>query len=280
MSTKFKLILAAIGFMVILGSLFVGCERIDAGHVGIKVNNTGGNQGVSKTEYVTGFQFYLKWASKIYEFPVSQQHIDYEETSIVTKGGFVTTIKPSFNYSINGGNVADMFQNLRVGVKQMEQGWLKNAIIGSVNDVANTYSVDSIFNHRQEFENDIVKECNKRVSKWFTVSQLRTNIVPPKEITDAIVAKTRAIQEEQAAITQKKVVEAQAQNEIVTAKKDSTVKMLAANAEANAIRVKQDALKESPQYVELIKAQQWDGKLPQTIIGGSGAVPFFNIQKQ
>ncbi len=36
-----------------------------------------------------------------------------------------------------------MFQNLRVGVKDMEQGWLKNAIVGSVNDVANRYTVDS-----------------------------------------------------------------------------------------------------------------------------------------
>ena len=50
-----------------------------------------------------------------------------------------------------------MFQNLRVGVKDMEQGWLKNAIVGSVNDVANRYTVDSIFNHREEFESDIVK---------------------------------------------------------------------------------------------------------------------------
>ena len=41
-----------------------------------------------------------------------------------------------------------MFKNLRVGVKDMEQGWLKNAIVGSVNDVANRYTVDSIFNHR------------------------------------------------------------------------------------------------------------------------------------
>ena len=154
-------------------------ERIDAGHVGIKVSNVGDNRGVGKTEYVTGWVFYNSWISRIYEFPIHQQHIDYEENDIVTRGGFRATIKPSFNYSINAGNVADMFSNLRVGVKEMEQGWLKNAIVGSVNDVANRYTVDSIFNHREEFESDIVKECNKRVSKWFNVSQLRTNIVPP-----------------------------------------------------------------------------------------------------
>src|SRR5829696_2599740 len=134
----------------------IDVERIDAGYVGIKVSNIGDNRGVGKTEYVTGWVFYNSWVSKIYEFPIHQQHIDYEEADIVTKGGFRATIKPSFNYSINPGKVANMFQNLRVGVKEMEQGWLKNAIVGSVNDVANRYTVDSIFNHREEFEAAIV----------------------------------------------------------------------------------------------------------------------------
>lgn len=79
-------------------------ERIDAGHVGIKVSNIGDNRGVGKTEYVTGWVFYNSWISRIYEFPIHQQHIDYEEADIVTRGGFRATIKPSFNYSINPGN--------------------------------------------------------------------------------------------------------------------------------------------------------------------------------
>ena len=193
----------------------INVERIDAGHVGIKVSNVGDDRGVGRTEYVTGWVFYNSWISRIYEFPIHQQHIDYEANDIVTKGGFRATIKPSFNYSINPGNVADMFQNLRVGVTEMEQGWLKNAIVGSVNDVANRYTVDSIFNHREEFESDIVKECNKRVSKWFNVSQLRTNIVPPTEISESIVAKTRAIQEAQVAENRRQVAVADAERKAI-----------------------------------------------------------------
>ncbi len=73
----------------------------------------------------------------------------------------------------------------------MWQGWLKNAIVGAVNDVANTWSVDSIFNHRENFESNIVVECNKRLIKWFDVSQLRTNITPPVALQESIIAKTR-----------------------------------------------------------------------------------------
>lgn len=246
----------------------IDIERIDAGHVGIKVSNIGDNRGVGKTEYVTGWVFYNSWISRIYEFPIHQQHIDFEEADIVTKGGFRATIKPSFNYSINAGNVANMFQNLRVGVKEMEQGWLKNAIIGSVNDVANRYTVDSIFNHREEFESAIVKECNKRVAQWFNVSQLRTNIVPPKEISESIVAKTRAIQEVQVAENQRQVAVAEAERKIAEARGDSAQAVIQAAGRAEAIKKEQLSL--TPLYIEYIKIQKWSGQVPTTVAGNSG----------
>jgi hypothetical protein len=246
----------------------VDVERIDAGHVGIKVSNVGDNRGVGRTEYVTGWVFYNSWISRIYEFPIHQQHIDYEANDIVTKGGFRATIKPSFNYSINAGNVADMFQNLRVGVNEMEQGWLKNAIVGSVNDVANRYTVDSIFNRREEFESEIVKECNKRVSKWFNVSQLRTNIVPPAEISESITAKTRAIQEVQVAENRRQVAIAEAERKIAEARGDSAQAVIQAAGRAEAIKREQLSL--TSLYIDYIKIQKWSGQVPTTVAGNSG----------
>lgn len=261
---------------VFLVSLFLGfinpisVERIDVGHVGLKINNTGDERGISKTSYVTGWVFYNSWLSRIKEYPVTQQHVDYEETAIITRGGFQAVIKPSFNWSVNPGNAADMYQNLRQDVDQIKETWLKNAIIGAVNDVANLYSVDSIFNHRAEFEADIVRECNQRVSKWFNVSQLRTNIVPPKEITEAINQKTKAVQEAQAAIQQKIVAEAQALTQIAKAKGDSAQAVIAASGRAEAVRKEQQFL--TPMYIEYIRAQRWDGKYPQTMLGSGGNV--------
>lgn len=245
----------------------VTVERIDVGNVGLKVNNTGDERGVSKTAYVTGWVFYNSWLSRIKEFPVTQQHIDYEETSIITRGGFQAIIKPSFNWSVNSANAADMYQNLKQDVDQIKDTWLKNAIIGAVNDVANLYTVDSIFNHRAEFEADIVKECNKRVSKWFNVSQLRTNIVPPKEITQAINAKTAAVQEAQAAIQQKIVAEAQAQTQIAKAKGDSAQAVISASGRAEAVKKEQQFL--TPLYIDYLKVQKWKGEVPTTVLGSN-----------
>jgi len=271
--TKLNTPLVIKAVVVVLVSFIIGMinpitvERIDVGNVGLKVNNTGDERGVSKTAYVTGWVFYNNWLSRIKEFPVTQQHIDYEETSIITRGGFQAIIKPSFNWSVNPGNAADMYQNLKQDVDQIKDTWLKNAIIGAVNDIANLYTVDSIFNHRAEFEADIVKECNKRVSKWFNVSQLRTNIVPPKEITQAINAKTAAVQEAQAAIQQKIVAEAQAQTQIAKAKGDSAQAVISAAGRAEAVKKEQQYL--TPLYIDYLKVQKWKGDVPTTVLGSN-----------
>lgn len=249
-------------------------ERVDAGHVGIKVNLTGNDRGVSNYEYKTGWVMYNTWTEQMLEFPTYQQHIDYKDQQVITKGGFAATIKPSFNYSLKSTAIGDMFENLRLDIKQIEQGWLMNAIVSSVNDVANKWEVDAIFNNREQFEAAIVAECNKRLSKWFTVSQLRTNIVPPTALQKAIESKTKAVQEAQAATQRKLVAEAEAQEKIAIAKGDSAKVIIDANALALAMKIKQKEI--TPLYVEYLKAQAWNGVLPTTVAGGSGT--FLNIK--
>lgn len=264
------ILIVVIGLIISLINPF-SLERVDAGHIGLKVNLTGDSRGVSDYTYKTGWVVFNNWTEKLYEFPTYQQHIDYNVQTVITKGGFSADIKPSFNYALVPTTVGDMFQNLRLPIKEVEQGWLKTAIVGSVNDVANKWAVDSIFNYRELFESSIVSECNKRISKWFTVSQLRTNITPPPALQSAIEAKTKALQDVQVAENQKQVAIADAMRKVAIARGDSAKMVIEAAGEAEAIRRKQLTL--TPMYVEYMKIQQWDGKNPSTVVGGgSGTI--------
>jgi regulator of protease activity HflC (stomatin/prohibitin superfamily) len=249
-------------------------ERVDAGHVGIKVNLTGDSRGVSKYEYKTGWVVYNSWTENLYEFPTFQQHIEFEQQQVITRGGFPADIKPTFNYSLKPNTVGDMFVNLRLPIKEVEQGWLKNAIVGAVNDVANTWEVDSIFGHRQAFEAAIVNECNLRLSKWFTVSQMRSNIIPPEPLQEAIIAKTRSVQQAEASKQQAIAAKADGERKVAVAKADSAESIINASAQALAIRLKQKEL--TPNYIEYKKIEKWDGQLPTTMTGNSGS--FINIK--
>lgn len=248
-------------------------EKVDNGYKGLKISLVGSQRGVTNYQYKTGWVVYNVWTEQLKEFPLYQQHIEYDDQQVITKGGFPATIKPTFNYSLKEQSIGDMFVNLRLDIKEIEQGWLKNAIIGAVNDVANTWEIDSIFEHRQSFEASIVTECNKRLTKWFNVSQLRTNITPPEALQEAIIAKTKAIQQAEASEQQALTAIAEGKRKVAVARADSAELIINASAAAMSIKIKQNQL--TPMYIEYLKAQAWDGKLPTTIAGNAGM--FLNV---
>jgi len=267
---------AVIGIGVVVLGLLVSIfqpfaiEKVDSGNKGLKINLVGAQRGVSSYQYKTGWVFYNTWTEQMLEFPIYQQHIEYDDQTVILKGGFSATIKPTFNYSLREDAIGDMFVNLRRDIKEVEQGWLKNAIIGAVNDVSNTWEVDSIFNHRQAFEAAIVGECNLRLSKWFNVSQLRTNIIPPDALQESIINKTKAIQQAEASEQQALAAIAEGKRKVAVARADSAETIINAQAAALAIKIKQNQL--SPLYIEYIKWNAWDGKLPTTVAGNSGTL--------
>ena len=242
------------------------------------MNLSGSERGVASYQYKTGWVVYNSWSKQVLEYPIYQQHIEYDDQLVITKGGFSATIKPSFNYSLKPNAIGEMFENLRLDVKSIEQGWLKNAIIGAVNDEANKWEVDSIFEHRQAFEASIVVECNKRLSKWFNVSQLRTNITPPEALQEVIISKTKAIQQAEASRQQAIAAKADGERKIAVAKADSAEMIINASAAALSIKLKQEKL--TPIYIEYIK---WNNaskdlpRVPSTVVG-SGANTFLNIK--
>ncbi len=98
-----KSILAGVVGFFLLIFLFMSCERIDAGHVGVKVNQYGDNKGVDDVVAVTGMVFYNPFTTKVYEFPTYIQHKEYkDENSFVvnSKDGSEFSVSPIMNYSV------------------------------------------------------------------------------------------------------------------------------------------------------------------------------------
>lgn len=265
--------------VVLVIGLFIICfqpysvKKIETGYQGLLVNLVGDSRGASSIKEVSGWKLYNTWTEEVYQIPLDQRSIRYGKQQTIAKGGFPCDIYPSFNYSVKRGTTADMFTNLRSafrtgnGLETVEQGWLEIAILGAVNDVANKWVVDSIFNNKQGFEVAIMNETNKRVGKWFTISQLRTNMLPPESIASKIKDKSGA---EYAALTsaaQAKAADADKQRKIAVARGDSASVVIAALAKAKTMKLQQQEL--TPLYVEYIKATKWDGALPSTSLGSS-----------
>ncbi len=274
----FKTITAAVVGFFLLVFLFMSCERIDAGHVGVKVNQYGDNKGVSDVTEVTGMVFYNPITHSIYEFPTFIQHKEYTgDNSFVvnSKDGSEFHVSPIINYSVQREKVPQIFAKYRRSLEQIEEGFLKTAVFDAFRLATNKYTADELIGNRQGYEVEVRKILeNQLLKEGFIVNQFTSNLVYPETFKTAIEAKNNAVQAALRAENEVKTAEAQAKIKVATAEGNAQALLTSAKAEAEANRMKQQTL--TPLLIQLEYVQKWDGKLPVY-----GEVPqlFRNIQK-
>jgi len=266
--------------VVVLGSIFafVGCERIDAGHVGVKVNLYGDGKGVDDVTEVTGWVFYNPISTKIVEFPTFMQHKEYkqviEDGEVTTDESFVVNSKdgsefhvsPLLNYSVKREKVPYIFGKYRVELSQIESGFLKTAVYDAFRVVANSYTADELISNRQQFEIKVRKVLEDQLApEGFILSQFTSNLIYPETFKKAIEAKNNAVQAALTAENQVKTAEAEAKIKIARAEGNAKAMLTNARAEAESNQLKQRTL--TPMLIQQQWIERWNGKLPETMLG-------------
>lgn len=259
-----KLIGAGIIGLFLMVFLFKSCERIDAGHVGVKVNLYGDNKGVSDVTEVTGMVFFNPITHSIYEFPTFIQHKEYTgENSFVvnSKDGSEFHVSPIINYSVKREKVPAIFAKYRRSLDQIEEGFLKTAVFDAFRLATNVYTADELISNRQKFEIEVRRILEGQLlQEGFIVNQFTSNLVYPETFKQAIEAKNNAVQAALRAENEVKTAEAQAKIKVATAEGNAQAMLTSAKAEAEANRMKQQTL--TPLLIQLEYVQKWDGKLP------------------
>jgi regulator of protease activity HflC (stomatin/prohibitin superfamily) len=278
-----KGILAGIVIVVMSIMLMNSCERIDAGHVGVKVNLYGTGKGVDDVTECTGMVFYNPMTTKIYEFPTFIQHKEYKKTDdndnsfiVNSKDGSEFHVSPIVNYSVKRDKVPYIFGKYRVKLDAIEEGFLKTAIYEAFRVVTNSYNADILISSRQEFDAKVREALEKQLApEGFVLSQFTSNLLYPESFKKAINAKNNAVQSALMAENKVKQAEAEAKIKVATAEGDAEAMLTNAKAEAESNRLKQQTL--TPMLLQQLWIEKWDGSLPTTQLG-SGANTMYNVK--
>jgi regulator of protease activity HflC (stomatin/prohibitin superfamily) len=272
---KGKLILVAV--IAIFGITFLmnSCERIDAGHVGVKVNMYGTGKGVGDVTECTGWVFYNPITTKIYEFPTFMQHKEYVKTDEIdnsfvvnSKDGSEFHVAPIINYSVQREKVPSIFSKYRRELADIEDGFLKTTIYDAFRMTANSYTAEELISNRQIFEIKVRATLDSNLTKeGFIISQLTSNLGYPETFKKAIEAKNNAVQQSLTAENQVKTAEAQAKIKIATAEGNAQALLANARAEAESNKLRQSTL--TPMLLQQQWIEKWDGTLPTTQLGSN-----------
>jgi regulator of protease activity HflC (stomatin/prohibitin superfamily) len=259
-----RTILIGVAAFFTLTFLFFSCERIDAGHVGVKVNQYGDNKGVSDVVEVTGMVFFNPITHSIYEFPTFIQHKEYTgENSFVvnSKDGSEFHVSPIINYSVQRDKVPQIFAKYRRSLDQIEEGFLKTAVFDAFRLATNVYTADELISNRQKFEIEVRRILDGELGKeGFVITQFTSNLLYPETFKKAIEAKNNAVQGALMAENKVKQAEAEAKIKVATAQGNAQAMLTSAKAEAEANSLKQKTI--TPMLLQLEWINKWDGKLP------------------
>lgn len=262
-----KMVKTIIGIVlgIILTAVLVNsCERIDAGHVGVKVNQYGDNKGVDDVVAVTGMVFYNPFTTTVYEFPTFIQHKEYKgENSFIvnSKDGSEFSVSPIMNYSVQRDKVPVIFSKYRRPLEDIEEGFLKTAVYDAFRLATNKYTADELISNRAVFEIEVRRLLDGQLLKeGFIINQFTSNLIYPETFKKSIEAKNNAVQAALRAENEVKTAEAQAKIKVATANGNAQAMLTAAKAEAEANSLKQRTI--TPMLLQLEWINKWDGKLP------------------
>ena len=277
---KLKLVLVGIGLLIGLLFFANSCERIDAGHVGVKVNLYGDGKGIDDITEVTGIAFYNPFSQKIYEFPTFVQHKEYVKTEdadesfvINSKDGSEFHVSPIINYAVKRERVPYIFGKYRRDLPSIEEGFLKTTVYDAFRMVANSYTAEEMVSSRQAFENRVRHLLDSAlIPEGFVISQMTSNLGYPDQFKNAIIAKNNAVQSALTAENKVKTAEAEAKIKIATAEGSAQAMLTQARAEAEANKLKQSTL--TPMLLQQMWIEKWNGSVPSTQLGQGANVMY------
>ena len=267
-----NLIAIAGSILLVLIVFFACCTVVDSGEVGIKFHkwsaseqDYGGVEGTCK-----GWVFYNPITTDVFTYPTFTQRKQYETINVNAKDASLFEMDPTIAYRIDPGKATDIFVKYRVGVKELEEGYIRTCIYEAYRTCANQYTSDSLMGNRANFERDVRSRLERSLmAEGFVVEEFTSKITPPASLTSMIDAKNAAIQSALKAENQVKEAEANAKIAIAKAKGEGDAMRIKADAEAYYNKTIAASL--SPMIVQEDMIEKWDGKMPQ-IVGSNGMI--------
>lgn len=261
--------------------LIVGCSKVPAGNVGVKVFLLGGSKGVD-SEVLPPGRYWIGWNEDLFIFPTfSQTDVWQGEQSLTfqTTEGLNVSAAIGITYHIKPDMVSVVFQKYRRGIEEVSDLYLRNLIRDALVNAASVRGIEMIYGQgKSELLNEVEKTVSANIKDIGIVLEnvyWVGNFNLPEAVVQAINAKISATQQAQQRENEVAKAKAEADIKIAQARGVAEYNLTIAKSEAEALRIRGAALKDNQGLVELNAVERWDGKLPQTM---AGVLPFLKVQ--
>jgi regulator of protease activity HflC (stomatin/prohibitin superfamily) len=238
------------GLVVVLA--FSCFHVVPPGHRGIsitlgKVHEQARGEGVS---------FKKPFIERVLDFPIRQKTIEGQAAAYSSD---LQTVMVSFKalYRVPENKVVELFQKYQ-GDPYLSL--VEPRIQEELKQTTSAYRAEDLVKSREKIKIDVLSKVKKAVQGMLVVEDIPiTNFDFTDDLEKAIEQKT--IREQEALAKS---------FELDKARKDAEITIVNAEAEARSVKIKGEALKASPEVIDLEIAKRWNGVTPQSVVTNRG----------
>jgi regulator of protease activity HflC (stomatin/prohibitin superfamily) len=267
-------IIGIIGLIIIAIISAASVQIVEAGNRGVLLHWSAVDTSVPPLE--EGLHFVVPFQDKVVNMEVRTLKF-VKGTSGASKDLQTVTTEVTVNYRAGANTVNILYKE--VGL-DYESRIIQPAVEEVVKQITAKYNAEELITKRPLVKSDIETEITARLNPY----NIMTDVI---SITDfqfsplfaqAIESKVEAEQKALKAENDLRRIEVEARQQEQQAKGIAAANVAEAEGEAEAIKIINAALAENPYYLEWLKIQAWDGKLPFVV--GQGGTPFIQIPTQ
>ena len=267
-----KLVLGAIIVLIIIGVVASSSVKIvDAGNRGILTHWNAVD--LTSAPLDEGIHFVIPFQDDIVQMEVRTLKYD---TSTRSASQDLQTVQTTVtvNYHPDTEKVHYLYKEIGLSY---ENRVIQPAIDETVKQVSANYNAEELITKRPLVKADIENAIRDRLNQFYIETEVIsiTDFEFSPLFAQAIESKVEAEQKAQKAENDLIRIEVEARQLEAQAVGLAAANIAEAQGEAEAISIINNALSQNPYYLEWLKTQAWDGKLP--LVVGEGGTPFIAI---
>jgi regulator of protease activity HflC (stomatin/prohibitin superfamily) len=275
---------AILGIIILLFIVSASVKIVDAGYRGVLLKFGAVDTSVALNE---GIHFVTPFRDSVVQMEVRTQKT-VENAASASKDLQDVTTQVALNYHLNPNSAQVVYQQLGF---EYGNRVIAPAIQESVKQVTARFNAEELITMRETVKNQIEQQIKSRLAPYnilvdtISITEFQFSEQFRKAVEAKVEAQQRALQaqndlrriEIEAQQNEAKAVGEQKAN-VARSEGIRQSNVLQAEGESQAIKIIDQQLRTSPTYLEWLKTQRWDGKLPLVTGGGSaGTTPFIQI---
>lgn len=261
----------AVAAGAVLLVFFTSASTVQAGHVGVVLTFGRVEPGVLQP----GFHFVMPFSQQIVQIDTRVLPHSFKEIDAASKELQSVKLTGTMNYHLEPQRAGQLYQTVGLDFASKV---IDPAFNDFIKEVVPQYPVTEILAKRDEIRALARERLSKNLERYGIIVDdiYLSNISFSPDYQNAIEQKQTAqqkVETEQQILRQKEI---QAQQAVIDAKGKADATVAAAEGEARANQIRTESI--SPELIEYLRWQRWDGRLP--MVTGSNAAPFVALPEE